>query len=113
MWPGPNSNSFVAAVLRAVPALGVTLPPNAIGKDFRDEAFYLGLTDSRTGVELNLWGLLGLKLGWIEGLEVNFLSLVAGIDFRYPALKLPGFGRLGFGFPLATAAVPPGPVTNR
>ncbi len=55
MWPGPNSNTFVAAVLRAVPELTTTLPPNAIGKDFRD-GFYAGLTDSRTGVELSLFG---------------------------------------------------------
>src|SRR6185312_4682164 len=27
VWPGPNSNSFVAAVLRAVPELRVALPP--------------------------------------------------------------------------------------
>ena len=35
MWPGPNSNTFVATVLRAVPQLGVIMPPNAIGRDFR------------------------------------------------------------------------------
>jgi hypothetical protein len=93
-WPGPNSNTFVATVLRAVPELGAALPSNAIGKDFRPRPFF-GLTDSGTGVELNLWGVLGLKLGWIEGLEVDFLTLVAGIDIRRPALKVPGFGRLG------------------
>jgi hypothetical protein len=104
MWPGPNSNTFVATILRAVPELGVALPPNAIGKDFRDEGFYFGPSDSRTGVELNLWGLFGIKLGWVEGVEVNILGLVAGLDLRHPALKLPGFGRIGFGFPVATAA---------
>jgi Protein of unknown function (DUF3750) len=104
MWPGPNSNTFVATILRAVPELGVALPPNAIGKDFRDEGFYLGLTDSRTGVELNLGGLFGIKLGWVEGFEVNVLSLVAGLDLRPPGLKLPGFGRIGLGFPMATAS---------
>ena len=35
IWPGPNSNTFTAAVLRAVPELRATLPPNALGKDFR------------------------------------------------------------------------------
>jgi hypothetical protein len=94
VWPGPNSNSFVAAVLRAVPELGVTLPPNAVGRDFR-EGFYAGLTDSRTGVELNLWGYSGIKIGWVEGIEFNLLGLVAGIDLRNPGLKLPGFGRVG------------------
>jgi hypothetical protein len=94
VWPGPNSNSFVAAVLRAVPELGVQLPSNAVGRDYRD-GFYAGLTDSRTGVELNLWGYAGLKLGWVEGVEFNLLGLVAGLDIRRPAIKLPGYGRIG------------------
>ena len=54
------------------------------------------LLRSGTGFEVNLWGLLGFKIGWVEGLEVNVLGLVAGVDFRHPALKLPGYGRLGF-----------------
>jgi hypothetical protein len=94
VWPGPNSNTFVAAVLRAVPELGVALPPNALGRDFRARP-YAGLTDSGTGIEASLWGVLGIKLGWVEGLEINFLGLVAGLDVRHPALKVPGFGRLG------------------
>jgi hypothetical protein len=103
IWPGPNSNTFVATVLRAAPALGVTLPSNAIGRDFRPQA-YFGLTDSGTGVEANLWGLLGLKLGWVEGFEMNFFGLVAGLDLQNPALKLPGFGRLGLGLPTVAKA---------
>ena len=102
IWPGPNSNSFVASILRAVPELGVTLPPNAVGRDFR-EGIYAGLTDSRTGVELNLSGLATFKLGWVEGIEVNLLGLVAGLDLRHPGLKLPGFGRVGIESPVATA----------
>jgi hypothetical protein len=95
IWPGPNSNTFVATVLRAVPQLGAMLPANAIGRDFRPGP-YVGLSDSGTGVEANLWGFFGVKLGWVEGIEVNFLGLVAGVDIRNPALKLPGFGRIGF-----------------
>jgi len=95
VWPGPNSNSFVAAVLRAVPELGAALPPNAVGRDYRD-GFYAGATDTGTGVELNLWGYAGIKIGWVEGLEVNLLGLVAGIDLRNPGIKLPGYGRIGF-----------------
>jgi hypothetical protein len=102
MWPGPNSNTFIAAVLRAVPELGVTLPPNAIGRDYREWP-YVGLTDSGTGVEANLWGVLGVKLGWVEGVELNVLGLVAGLDLRRPALKVPGYGHVGFG-DTATAA---------
>jgi uncharacterized protein DUF3750 len=103
MWPGPNSNTFIAAILRAAPELATTLPPNAIGKDFRD-GFYAGWTDSRTGVELSLFGLLGIKVGWVEGIELNLLALVAGLDLRHPAVKLPGFGRIGIDNGTAIAA---------
>jgi len=103
LWPGPNSNTFVAHVLRAAPELDVALPPEAIGKDFRTDGAVFGLTGTGTGVEANLWGLLGVKLGWIEGLEVNLLSLVAGLDIRRPAIKLPGLGRIGIESSTATA----------
>jgi hypothetical protein len=97
IWPGPNSNSFVADILRAIPEIQVTMPPNAIGRDFRPDP-YLGWTDSGTGIEANLWGVLGAKIGWVEGLEVNFLGLVAGLDLREPAIKLPAFGRISIDF---------------
>jgi hypothetical protein len=106
-WPGPNSNTFVATVLRAVPELQVAMLPNAIGKDYHD-GIAAGLTASRTGIEASLWGLLGFKLGWVEGIELNVLGLVAGLDLRQPAVKLPGFGRialLGQGTPTTTSAV--------
>jgi hypothetical protein len=106
IWPGPNSNTFVATVLRAVPELAATLPPNAVGKDFRD-GFHAGLTDSRTGVELSLYGMLGIKAGWIEGIELNFFGAVAGFDLRNPAVKLPGFGRIGVDDGTALAAPAP------
>jgi len=89
-------------VLRAVPELGVALPPNAVGRDFR-AGFYAGRTDSGTGVELNLAGFAAVKLGWVEGVEVNLLGLVAGLDLRHPGVKLPGFGRIGVESPVATA----------
>ena len=101
-WPattdfgGPNSNTFVAAVVRAAPELRASLPPTAIGKDFRPGVF-LGLTDSRTGAEAGLLGVVGLKVGWIEGLEINLFGFVAGLDLRQPALKLPGFGQIDVG----------------
>ena len=37
----------------------------------------------------------GFTIGWVEGIEINLLGLVAGIDVRSPALKLPGWGRVG------------------
>src|SRR5262249_15038310 len=72
VWPGPNSNTFVATMLRAVPELGVTLPPTAVGKDFRPGLF-VGATDSRTGLEASAWGVLGLKVGWVQGVGCNDL----------------------------------------
>ncbi len=102
IWPGPNSNSFTAAVLRKMPELGVALPPNAVGRDYRN-GFYVGRTDSGTGVELNLNGYAGVKIGWVEGVEVNLLGLVAGLDLRHPGVKLPGYGRIGVPSPVATA----------
>ena len=99
IWPGPNSNSFTAAILRAVPELKVALPANAIGRDYR-AGFYAGRTDSGTGLELNLFGVADIKIGWVEGFEVNLLGLVAGLDIRHPALKLPGFGRIGIPAPV-------------
>jgi hypothetical protein len=103
IWPGPNSNTFVATVLRAVPEMAVAMPPNALGRDFRPWP-YIGWTDSGTGIEASLWGLLGVKFAWVEGVEFNFLGLVAGVDIRKPGLKLPGFGRIGFENASATAA---------
>jgi hypothetical protein len=103
VWPGPNSNSFVAAVLRAVPELRLALPPNAVGRDWR-AGLYAGLTDSRTGLEVNAFGFASLKIGWVEGIEVNLLGLVAGLDLRYPGIKLPGFGRIGVQQETANAA---------
>jgi len=96
LWPGPNSNTFVATVLRAAPELEIAMPPEAIGKDFRADGSLFGLTESGTGVELSVYGLFGIKIGKVEGIELNVLALVAGIDALRPALKLPGFGRIGF-----------------
>jgi hypothetical protein len=97
VWPGPNSNTFTATILRAAPELEVAMPPEAVGRDFRADGSLVGMTGSRTGVEVSLYGLLGAKLGWVEGVEVNVMGLVAGIDLRHPALKIPCFGRLGIG----------------
>ena len=97
VWPGPNSNSFVAYVLAAIPEAGIALPPTAIGKDWRVAGGMAGLTPSGTGFQVSLGGLFGITVGWVEGVEVNVLGLVAGVDLRHPAIKLPGLGRIGMG----------------
>jgi Protein of unknown function (DUF3750) len=94
-WPGPNSNTFVQAVLDGVPELKAVLPPTAIGKDYPYEGDWLGVTPSRTGIYLSLGGYLGFTIGWVEGFEINFFGAVLGFDIRRPALKFPGIGRLG------------------
>jgi hypothetical protein len=95
VWPGPNSNTFTATILRAAPELAVAMPPEAVGRDFRADGSFFGTTASRTGLEVNIYGLIGAKFGWVEGVEVDFLGLVAGLDLRHPGLKIPGFGRFG------------------
>jgi hypothetical protein len=95
VWPGPNSNTFTATLLRAAPELEVAMPSEAVGRDFRADGAVVGLTGSHTGVELSIFGLLGAKIGWVEGIEVDVMGLVAGLDVRRPALKIPCFGRVG------------------
>ena len=92
-WPGPNSNSFTAWVMRQVPVLDAELPAVAIGKDYLASGF-LARSPSGTGVQLSLFGLLGLTVAWQEGVELNVLGLVLGVDPLHLALKLPGLGRL-------------------
>lgn len=95
LWPGPNSNSFVAAVMRDVPELQTTLPPTAIGRDFIGYGKWISPTPSNTGWQISLKGYAGISIAIVEGLEISILGLVAGIDFLNPAIKVPGFGRIG------------------
>ena len=95
VWPGPNSNTFVAHVLRAVPELRADLPATAIGKDYVGFPL-LAKSPSGTGLQLNVFGLLGVLVGVEEGLEVNVLGLTFGIDPLDAALKLPLAGRVGW-----------------
>jgi hypothetical protein len=95
LWPGPNSNTFIAYLARAVPEMHVVLPPTAIGKDYLPPGDFAAAGTGGSGVQLSLLGVLGVTLGWREGVEVNLLGLVVGLDVARPALKLPGIGRLG------------------
>lgn len=96
LWPGPNSNTFVAYLIRNTSELIVELPPHSIGKDYLGKTEFLALSPSKTGVQFSTWGLFGLTLGAREGVELNLLSLSFGVDFWPPALKLPFVGRVGF-----------------
>ena len=94
-WPGPNSNTFVAHVGRAVPELRLELPPTAVGKDFLPGGAIVAVTPSGRGMQVSVFGLAGVLAGWEEGLEVNVLGLTFGLDVKEPALKLPVVGRVG------------------
>ncbi len=93
-WPGPNSNTFVAHLGREIPELRLTLPPTAIGKDYLPDGRMYARTPSGTGFQVSVSGVLGLLAGADEGIELNVLGLVTGVDLRRPALKLPGIGRV-------------------
>ncbi|MEQ8659694.1 MAG: DUF3750 domain-containing protein [Gammaproteobacteria bacterium] len=108
LWPGPNSNTFVAWVTRAVPALAVELPATAIGKDYLADGALLARAPSGGGVQFSLAGLFGVLVAPREGFELNLLGLVFGLDALPPALKLPGAGRIG-AQPRPAVAPLPGP----
>ncbi|SDM12473.1 Protein of unknown function [Franzmannia pantelleriensis] len=93
-WPGPNSNSFVAWVMREVPGFEVALPVTAVGRDYLFGEWWAPTT-SGSGYQLALGGLFGISLARVEGLEITLLGLTFGVDVLRPALKLPGVGRLG------------------
>jgi len=95
IWPGPNSNTFVAAVIASVPGLNAVLPPTAIGKDYPYDGHWFARVPSGLGFRISLGGYAGLTIGWYEGFEINLLGGVLGVDLRRPAIKLPGFGRIG------------------
>ncbi len=92
-WPGPNSNTFLAHLGRAIPELRLALPSTAIGKDYLPGGQIFARTPSGTGYQASLAGIVGLAAGGDEGFELNVLGLVTGIDFVRPALKVPGIGR--------------------
>ena len=94
MWPGPNSNTFTAWIGRAVPELGIDLPPTAIGKDYLGDRL-VATAPSGSGVQFSFFGLLGVIASGIEGFEVNVLGLSFGFDPFSPAIKLPFIGRIG------------------
>jgi hypothetical protein len=103
VWPGPNSNTFVAHLLRAAPELRTDLPPTAIGKDYLGPTF-AAWSPSGTGAQVNVFGVLGVLAGLEEGVEVNVLGLTFGVDPMDLSVKLPMAGSLGWPSGAAAAA---------
>jgi Protein of unknown function (DUF3750) len=106
VWPGPNSNTFVAHLLRAAPELRADLPAHAIGKDYLGPKF-VAWSPSGTGAQVNVFGVVGALAGLEEGVELNLLGLTFGVDPLDLSLKVPMAGRLGWprdvGAPVALA----------
>lgn len=92
IFPGPNSNTFVAHVLRHVPGLSTTLSPVAVGRDYPSEGQMVWYDSDREDLRLSLFGYIGAVVGASSGFEVNVLGLVAGIDPVRLAVKIPAFG---------------------
>ncbi len=93
VWPGPNSNSFIAHLLNEVAELGLVLPSNAIGRDWLQNGQWYVLDADNRNLQVSFRGIAGLAIGTRHGFELSFLGLVAGIDFDKWGIKVPGFGR--------------------
>jgi hypothetical protein len=94
LWPGPNSNTFTAYVLRQIPELHVPMPANAVGKDFLTQGKIWSPAVSHTGYQFSLFGIVGITLAKEEGLEINFLGLVYGMNPYHLSIKLPCIGEI-------------------
>jgi hypothetical protein len=112
VWPGPNSNTFVAWITRAVPELEADLPATAIGKDYLGSDF-VARAPSGKGFQFSLRGLFGIAASSVDGFELNILSLNFGIGSS--GIKLPIVGRIGAsrspGQVLTEQAAAPGAAT--
>jgi len=102
------SQAQPVGLLGEIQPCGITAPANvegavdqrcigragrAIGKDYIPGNI-VARTPSGTGVQLSLLGALGVSVGAGEGLEVNVLGLVVGVDPLDVAITLPGLGRI-------------------
>lgn len=92
IWPGPNSNSFVAHVMRAVPELGTKLPSNAVGRDYAPGLVSVDIAPDWLDLHVTFGGLAGFAVGIRSGIEFHFAGLVAGLDLAHPSIKVPAYG---------------------
>lgn len=95
IYPGPNSNTFIAHILRHVPELDAVLPPEATGRDYLSDGGYFYVAPDGKDFSLSFKGYAGLSIGLRSGFEVNLLGLVAGIDVQNPGVKIPALGYFG------------------
>ena len=86
-FPGPNSNTFIEWLCRAVDGLDVARYSSAGGKA---PAGWLraGRAGTGRGVELETLP-VGVQIGLDEGVEMHILGLVVGVGTWPPRIKLP------------------------
>ena len=102
MWPGPNSNTFIAHIGRSVPELRLDLPPTAIGKDFMTRNRFIDTPPSGNGTQFSFYGIFGGLISAVEGIEINIFSLSFGLGVTphttWPLkLRLPFIGIIRLG----------------
>ncbi len=90
LWPGPNSNTFTAHIIRQVPQLRCVLPVTAIGRDYLDEGTFINRTPSNTGYQMSVYGLASVSAAQMEGLELSILGLTIRLDIQGRSIYLPG-----------------------
>lgn len=91
--PGPNSNTFVAALVDAVPHLRTTQHHNAVGKDFATPVGF-ARTPSKTGARLDT-PVIGVALALQEGVELHLAGLSFGVGLWPPRLEIPFVPEIG------------------
>jgi hypothetical protein len=91
-WPGPNSNTFIAYIGQKIPQLKLIMPAIAIGKDYLVNNHFVAKTPSFDGYQFSYYGAFGILFGKSEGLEINILGLVYGINPLKLQFTLPGIG---------------------
>jgi len=96
IWPGPNSNTFIAYIARKIPQLHSAMMPIAIGKDYLGAWKFYDVAPSNTGYQVSLYGVLGILLAKEEGLEINVCGVVFGFNFKKHALLFPGIGYISY-----------------
>lgn len=93
LWPGPNSNTYVAWALRRA-KLSCDLHPLMVGKDCVGWwGLGAALSTTRTGLQVET-PIVGAKVGLKDGIEVHLFETTFGLDLWPPALKTP-LGRFG------------------
>jgi len=92
---GPNSNTYVAWVLRRA-RVSADLHPLMAGKDYLGwHGFGMWYTNTFSGIQIES-PLVGVKVGLLDGAEVHLgIFTLFGIDLWPPAFKTP-LGRFGF-----------------